>query len=145
MHPKLPFEVGAFRVTPFEQPHPNGVSAFRIEAGGKSLVYATDVEHGGKVDVSMLRKLGGHRPPDPRRTVPLGRVHRRQRRQQEGAGATRAGRRPWRWPSNVAHNQLALFHHDPTRDDAGVRDIEELAQERFPMAVAAREGWTVTL
>ncbi len=41
--------------------------------------------------------------------------------------------------------RLALFHHDPARDDEGVANIETLARERFAEAFAAREGEVVTL
>jgi phosphoribosyl 1,2-cyclic phosphodiesterase len=138
------FEVGPFRVTPFEQPHPNGVSAFRIEAGGKSMVYATDVEHGGKIDPSMIRNAEG--------TDLL--IHDAQYHWAEYTGAKGGSKKGWghsSWTEAVAVAQqcgarrLALFHHDPGRDDAGVRNIEALAQECFPATLAAREGWTVSL
>ena len=131
-------------MTPFEQPHPNGVAAFRIEAGGKSLVYATDVEHGGVVDETLLRKAEG--------TDLL--IHDAQYTWAEYTGANGPPRKGWghsSWIEAVAVAQqagarrLALFHHDPVRDDAGVREIEELTQERFALACAAREGWEVTL
>ena len=36
--------------------------------------------------------------------------------------------------------QLALFHHDPARDDLALREIEEAAAARRPGTFAAREG-----
>jgi ribonuclease BN (tRNA processing enzyme) len=81
-------------------------------------------------------------------------IHDAQYHWAEYTGAKGSCKKGWghsTWTEAVAVAQrcgarrLALFHHDPTRDDAGVRDIEALAQERFPMAVAAREGWSVTL
>jgi ribonuclease BN (tRNA processing enzyme) len=33
-----------------------------------------------------------------------------------------------------------LFHHDPSRDDAGVAAIEARAQALFASSIAAREG-----
>jgi len=41
--------------------------------------------------------------------------------------------------------KLVLFHHDPSRDDAGVARIEERARELFDDVVAAREGLTIDL
>jgi hypothetical protein len=38
-----------------------------------------------------------------------------------------------------------LFHHDPTRTDAGVIDIERRAQELFAPSIAAREGLVINL
>ncbi|HZI06767.1 MAG TPA: MBL fold metallo-hydrolase, partial [Archangium sp.] len=37
-------EVGPFKVTPIDVPHPQGCLAYRVEADGHSFVYATDVE-----------------------------------------------------------------------------------------------------
>lgn len=138
------FEAGPFRVTPFQQPHPNGVAVFRIEAGGKSLVYATDVEHGGEVDGLMLRRTEGADLL----------IHDAQYHWSEYTGANGPARKGWghsSWIEAVAVAQqarvgrLALFHHDPARDDQGVREIEALARERFVGACAAREGWEVEL
>jgi ribonuclease BN (tRNA processing enzyme) len=41
--------------------------------------------------------------------------------------------------------QLVLFHHDPTRDDAGVAAMEAETQGLFAATVAAREGATFRL
>ena len=46
---EMPFRVGSFRVTPFALPHPGEESwnswGFRVEAGGSSIAYATDLGH----------------------------------------------------------------------------------------------------
>ncbi|TIU17706.1 MAG: MBL fold metallo-hydrolase, partial [Mesorhizobium sp.] len=39
---------------------------------------------------------------------------------------------------------LALFHHDPTRTDEELDEIEKLAKEGFAGAFAARDGQTLT-
>ena len=41
--------------------------------------------------------------------------------------------------------QLALFHHDPDRDDEAVSRIVASARAWFENTEGAREGWTVTL
>ncbi|MCB9693681.1 MAG: MBL fold metallo-hydrolase, partial [Alphaproteobacteria bacterium] len=41
--------------------------------------------------------------------------------------------------------RLALFHHDPARDDAGVEAIEAEARRHFANAFAARESAVVVL
>jgi hypothetical protein len=38
-----------------------------------------------------------------------------------------------------------LFHHDPTRSDDGVAEIEQRARELFASSVAAREGGEIEL
>ena len=47
--------------------------------------------------------------------------------------------------ASAGARRLALFHHDPTRDDRGVADMEELARERFPETFAARQGMELML
>jgi len=46
---EMPFRVGSFRVSPFALPHPGEETwnswGFRIEAGGASIAYATDLGH----------------------------------------------------------------------------------------------------
>ncbi|RMG11131.1 MAG: MBL fold metallo-hydrolase [Planctomycetota bacterium] len=142
--PGRPFEVGPFRITPFEQEHPNGVACFRIEAEGRALVYATDVEHGGEVDELLVERSAGADLL----------VHDAQYHWGEYAGVDGPSRRGWghsSWLEAVAAAQraevrrLLLFHHDPGRDDEAVRDIEALAQERFAGAFAAREGMVLGL
>lgn len=139
-----PFEVGPFRVEAAEMTHPNGVLVYRVSAGGKSVVFATDVEHGDSLDRRLVDFARGadlliH---DAQYTVP------------EYRGLVGPHRRGWghsTWDDAVAVGQLAgarrlaLFHHDPTRDDDGVASIERLASERFTGAFAARERLVVPL
>jgi ribonuclease BN (tRNA processing enzyme) len=47
-------QVGALQVTASELHLPNGVLAYRIELGEKSVVYATDTEHGTKADEALV-------------------------------------------------------------------------------------------
>lgn len=141
----VPFHAGPFTLTAVEQPHPNGVAAYRIEADGRSLVYATDVEHGGEtVDARLV---------DAARDTDL-LIHDAQYHWAEYTGVSGPPRKGWghsTWLEAVLAAQrsgaqrLALFHHDPARDDQGVEDMESLARERFPEAFAAREGQVVTL
>ena len=42
--PEQSFEHGPFRITPFVLDHPNGCLGYRVDADGRSFVYATDVE-----------------------------------------------------------------------------------------------------
>ncbi len=145
------FDVGPFHITPLEQPHPDGVLAYRIEAGGKVFVFATDVEHGGEgvqralVDLSLGADLL---------------VHDAQYTFAEYAGHGGPSRKGWghstwdealRCGVEARASRLALFHHDPTRSDQGVEAMEQAAQSRvatvgLPMEVfAAREGHAVAL
>jgi phosphoribosyl 1,2-cyclic phosphodiesterase len=134
------FDVGEARVRAAAGCHPNGVLAYRISCGGRSVVYATDTEHdaSGGIDGELLElargadlliydaqytaaeyphKRGwGHSTPD------------------EGARLAEA----------AGVGQLVLFHHDPGHDDWQVAAIEAATRALFPRTLAAREGMTLT-
>lgn len=140
-----PFEVGPFRVTPVDLNHPDGVLAYRIEAGGRAVVYATDTEHGAALDPRLLDLAGGADLL----------IHDAQYTTDEYEGRAGPPRRgfghsTWGQAVDVAREagvrRLALFHHDPNRDDAGVERIEAEAEARLPGRVgAAREGEVIAL
>ncbi len=126
--------------------HPQGSLGFRIEAGGRSLCFATDTEHreDGTVDEALL---------DLARDVDL-LVYDAQYTEDEYAGSATTGpsRKGWGHSTYVAATQiakacgaarLALFHHDPAHADPMVAAIERDAQSYFPAAFAAREGLTI--
>lgn len=134
-----PFNVGPFRVTPRDLNHPDGVLAYRIEAGGRAIVFATDVEHGDVLDERLIRLADGADLL----------IHDAQYTLAEYEGRSGPPRRGWghsRWTDAVAVGQraqvgrLALYHHDPGRDDAGVDAIEREARALYAPSFAAREG-----
>ncbi len=139
-----PFQVGPFRITPTDLQHPDGVLAYRIEAGGKTLVFATDVEHGDRIDKRLCALSEGadlliH---DAQYTVP------------EYRGLVGPSRRGWghsTWTDAVevarlaGVGALALYHHDPSRGDDAVCAIEAEARSLFAPTCAAREGDPVVL
>ncbi len=139
------FEIGPFRVTPLEQDHPDGVVVYRVEAGGRSLVFATDTEHGGvRIDRALVDLAEGcdllvH---DAQYTTPEYRG--------EGGPPRRGwGHSTWGEAVQVARRadarRLALFHHDPTRGDDAVDAIEAEARALYTPTFAAREGMAVAL
>ncbi len=137
-------EFGPFRVTPLEQHHPDGVVAYRVEAGGRALVFATDTEHGGAPDGRLIALTEGADLL----------VHDAQYTPDEYEGRAGPPRRGWghsMWTEAVevavraAASRVALFHHDPARDDDAVAVIEADARRRFAGAFAAREGLAVAL
>ena len=139
-----PYEAGPFRITPIVQPHPNGVASFRIEAGGQAVVYATDVEHGGKVSPRLIQAAEG-----ADLLIHDAQYHWAEYTGQSGPPKQGWGHSTWLEAVQAAQQadvaRLALFHHDPTRDDEGVDAMERLAQERFEGAFAAREGLALAL
>lgn len=137
--PGEPVEIGPFRLSPLSGAHPNGVVAWRIDAEGRSLVYATDHEHGGAVDARLIDLAAGADLL----------VHDAQYTDEEYATKRGWGHSTWREAVEVATRagagRLALFHHDPRRDDDAVAVLEHAARALLPGAFAAREGLAVAL
>jgi phosphoribosyl 1,2-cyclic phosphodiesterase len=124
--------------------HPQGSLGYRIEANGRSICFATDVEHvdGGEIDEAIL---------DLARDVDL-LIYDAQYTPAEYAGGPGPSRKGWghstyagaaKIAKAAGAKRLALFHHDPGHDDATVEAIERGAQGLFYPSFAAREGATV--
>lgn len=139
VRPREQFDVGEARVRVARGNHPGGVLAYRIDFGGASLVYATDTEHYACLDPELFALAEGATMLvyDAQYT--------------EAEYRAKVG---WGHSTNVAAaelarasgvEQLVLFHHDPTRDDAGVAAMEAETQGLFAATVAAREGATFRL
>jgi phosphoribosyl 1,2-cyclic phosphodiesterase len=137
-------DVGDARITVGKGNHPGGSLAYRIEYGGRSLVYATDTEHYSCVDPA-LRALAmdadvliydsQYTPSEYRGDAGPSRVGWGHSTYEDGVKLAHAAR----------VGQYVLFHHDPKRDDAAVADLERRAQSMFAGAVAAREGMVIEL
>lgn len=116
--------------------HPQGSVAYRIEADGGSLVYATDTEPGSPVHDQNVRDLA--RGADVF-------VYDSQYTPEELQGEKKGwGHSSWAEAVKIAQEaavrQLVLFHHDPDHDDAMIDAFEEQARAHFPSTVAAAEG-----
>jgi phosphoribosyl 1,2-cyclic phosphodiesterase len=122
--------------------HPQGSLGYRIEAGGRSLCFATDTEHpsDGSIDDALL---------DLARDVDL-LIYDAQYTEAEYEGRDGSGqcRRGWGHSTYVAAarvaratgaKRLVLTHHDPGHDDATMEKIEREARALFPACRAARE------
>lgn len=117
------------------QNHPGRCLSYRIEAGGQSLVYATDTEPDPEMDSVLIRQAEGadiliydaQYTPRELRTGRKGWGH---SSWQDGVRIARAAR----------VRTLFLFHHEPSRDDRALSAIENAARREFPTARAAREG-----
>ncbi len=138
------FMIGDVRVTAAKLNHPGGVIAYRIEHGGRSVVYATDTEHGACVDPA-LRALADRADVliyDSQYTP-------EEYRGDAGPSKVGWGHSTWEEGARIARvadvGRYVLFHHDPKRTDEGVAEIERQAQRRFPASVAAREGMLIEL
>jgi phosphoribosyl 1,2-cyclic phosphodiesterase len=125
--------------------HPNGVYAYRIEHGGKSVVYITDSEHYSIVDPKLKKLATGadvlifdamYTPEEYAGAV-------------GGAPKTGWGHATFEAGCDLAKaagaKKLVLHHHDPMQTDDMVREKERRAQALFANTVAAREGMVIEL
>jgi phosphoribosyl 1,2-cyclic phosphodiesterase len=133
------FDVGEATVRVGRGNHPGGVVAYRVEHEGRSVVYATDTEHYACVDPALRTLCEGadvliydsqYTPEEYRSKVGWGHST-----YVAGAELARA----------AGVGTYVLFHHDPTRSDAGVAEIESRARELFASSIAAREGAEIEL
>jgi phosphoribosyl 1,2-cyclic phosphodiesterase len=128
--------------------HPNGCVAWRVDCGGRSVVYATDLElaegEGGRVfdDLVALCRGADLLIFDAMYTP------------EEYDGKVGMSRRGWghstyemgaRVCEKAGVGMLALFHHDPAHDDAFMDQLGERARSRFARTVVAREGQEIAL
>lgn len=134
LRPAERFSIGEIDVTMARLNHPDPVYGFRLEHGGRAIVYATDTEHFACVDPTLRKLAAGadiliydaQYTPDEYPTK-VGWGH---STWQAGAELARAAGVP----------QLVLFHHDPNRTDAQLAAIEAEARAQLPGTIAAREG-----
>ena len=100
--------------------HPDAVFAYRIEHGGRSIVYATDTEHYSCVDprlaalardADVLVYDAQYLPEEYTGQVGPSRVGWGHSTYEAGAALARA----------AGAGKLVLFHHDPARTDEGRR------------------------
>jgi ribonuclease BN (tRNA processing enzyme) len=140
------WRLGAATVRTAAANHPNGCLAYRIDAGGRSVVYATDTEHpDGELDPNLLALA---RSADVL-------IYDAQYTRDEYAGRAPGGpKRGWghSTPDEGARlalaarvGQLILFHHDPSHDDRAVAAMEASTRALFPLTTAAREGLEIRL
>ena len=124
--------------------HPGGALGFRLECGGRTMVYATDFEHGTAADERLVELArGADLLVFDAQFTPA---------EYEGNGVP--ARRGWGHSTYEAGAQiarragvrrLALYHHAPDRDDKGVERLALLAKKLHRGSFAAREGMQVTL
>ena len=137
VRPGQRFDIGDVHVRVARLNHPGGVYAYRIEHGGRSVVYATDTEHYACVDPTLRVLAQGadvlvydaqYTPDEYQSKVGWG-------HSTYVAGVELA--------KSAGVGELVLFHHDPQRTDEGVAGIEQAAAALFPHCVAAREGMVI--
>jgi phosphoribosyl 1,2-cyclic phosphodiesterase len=137
-------EVGPARVSILELNHPGGNLGYRVDCGGRSVVYATDVEHGSSLDSGLFEFARGADLLiyDSMYTEDeyLGR---------SGPARTGWGHSTWEAAVRAADasevKTLVLFHHDPGRDDAAMDKLLRKVRKHRPEAIAAKESMVIKL
>ena len=133
------FGIGPVQVATTELDHPGGTLGYRLEFGGRTLVYATDVEHTDRPAESLVDLARGA-------DVLL--------HDAMYVDSEYEQRRGWghsTWGGALATAQaaqvktLVLFHHDPERDDRALEAVLKKVQKQFPSTIAAREGLTIRI
>jgi phosphoribosyl 1,2-cyclic phosphodiesterase len=133
-------KIGDVTVESFPLNHPQGAYGYRIEADGKSIVYATDLEHGGGHLDRVLRDHAAGADVL---------IYDAQYNDEEYAAHRGWGHSTWHEATRVARDagvkRLFLFHFDPVHTDTRVAESERLAAAEFESACAAREGSVILL
>ncbi|MDG4852807.1 MAG: MBL fold metallo-hydrolase [Mesorhizobium sp.] len=118
--------------------HPGGCIGYRVEWGGRVVAVITDTEHEpGKLDQAVLDLI------EDADLVIYDCTY------TEDEMEDRRGNGHSTWQQGVklceaaGARGLGLFHHDPTRTDDQLDEIEKLAKARFAGAFAARDGQTL--
>jgi len=143
------FEAGSIRVTSQYLHHPALTLGYRIEADGATLVYATDHEphslypEGGRPGLELVHR-------EDRRHVQFLEgadlvIHDAQYVLDEFPEKVGWGHTPIERAVDYAvlagARRLALFHHDPDREDEALDRISQRARERADMASHPLEVW----
>ncbi len=138
LRPDATVTIGEARITACRLYHPNDALAFRVQHHGRSVVYATDLEHDPGHDRPLIELADGADLL----------IYDATYTDSEYAGHIGWGHSTWRAGVEVARaagvGQLVLFHHLPERTDREVAAIERAARRLFPESLAAREGMELT-
>jgi phosphoribosyl 1,2-cyclic phosphodiesterase len=134
------FELGEVKIRTTLLNHPNGATGYRIEHGGKSFCYVTDTEHViGRPDENVLRLIDGadlvvydSTYTDDEFPTKIGWGH---STWQEGIRLCR----------RAAAKRLAIFHHDPDKEDPRMDQIAKEAADTWDGSFVAREGMRIVV
>jgi len=136
--------VGSAVVTGLEVNHPGGNIAYKVDFSGRTVVYATDTEHGTERDAQLVEFSRGAEVLiyDAMYTEDeyVGRV---------GTSKIGWGHSTWEAAVKIADEAkvgtLALFHHDPTRTDGAMDHLMKTVRRHRKQTIAAREGLALKL
>ncbi len=120
--------------------HPNGATAYRINHGGKSVVYVTDTEHvPGKPDQNILGLIEGADLV----------IYDSTYTEEEFPAKVGWGHSTWEEGMRLCQaanvKRLAIFHHDPDHNDDFMDDLAKTAEKAWSGNFVSREGMEVIL
>ena len=120
--------------------HPGGATGYRVDYGGRSVAYITDVEIGaGPLDPALISLAKGVS------FLILDTTY----TNEELASHVGWGHSSWQQGIELANaagvEQLCLFHHDPDHDDDMMDKIAAKAAASRPGTIVAREGLKVDI
>ncbi len=134
LRPGAKLELGPVVITTELLNHPGRCLSYRIVYGGKSIVYATDTEHGYQLDQRLVRHAQG---------ADILIYDAAYTEAELKNGKRGYGHSTWREGVKVAQaagvRKLLLFHHEPSRDDRALGALETSARRLFRGTSAARE------
>jgi phosphoribosyl 1,2-cyclic phosphodiesterase len=137
-------QVGPAQVRMLELNHPGGNLGYRVDCGGRSVVYATDVEHGSAMDTGLFEFARGADLLIYDSMYTEDEYHGRC-----GPARTGFGHSTWQAAVHAANaaevKTLVLFHHDPGRDDASMDKLLRQVRKLRPEAIAAKESMVIKL
>jgi phosphoribosyl 1,2-cyclic phosphodiesterase len=132
--------LGPLALYPFPLNHPQGAYGYRVEEGGRSLVYASDLEHGDKELDRVLREYAHGADLL---------IYDAQYTPEEYPRHRGWGHSTWVDAAQAAREArvgtLVLFHHDPWHNDQFLLDIGRRARAEFENTLVAAEGLVVDL
>ncbi len=134
IRPGETLEIGPATVRTAELNHPGGNLGFRVESQGRSVVYATDVEHGSHMDAQLIEFARG---------ADMLIIDAMYTEAEYRGRKTGWGHSTWEAAVEVANTaqvkQLVLFHHDPIRTDEDMDALVETVRKHRPETIAAIE------
>jgi phosphoribosyl 1,2-cyclic phosphodiesterase len=121
--------------------HPQGCLGFRLQAGNKIVVYATDNEPGDALFDKNVRQLAEGADVL---------IYDAQYLPDEYANGKKGwGHSHWREAVNIimesGAKELVLFHHDPDHNDSCIDSVVSEARNHYPRVRAAAEGMEIQL
>jgi phosphoribosyl 1,2-cyclic phosphodiesterase len=116
-------DFGDFRVRVLQQNHPGGSHAFRVDAGGRSFIYCTDVEFNDKNYEQLYQSIDFFRGADVL-------TFDSQYTFMESLNKVDWGHSSIQIGIDLANhanvNKVVLFHYDPTHSDSKINEIAKI-------------------